>query len=958
MKSLKSINPFSLILIWIFSILLFMGCQTGPVIHVLRSDDLPLTAQYGLSKLIERLEEHGYRVHEFSDEPQKSSGITLVLATGTTENEALTGMKETGMNLPRIPESISIKKDGNRTYIYGANGTGLMYALLDIAHKIQFNPSERSLEELVTEITEIPDMKDRSISTYTMQRAWFEQRLFDERYWEKYFDLLAESRFNSFVVIFGYENGGFMAPPYPYFFNTNGFPDVAMGGLSPGLQKKNRQAFNRMIDMAHARGIRVIASIWDHIYRGGVQSGGLINKQEKIDKPQEHMVYGLDENNLSDYTKASIRQFLDVFPSIDGIQFRMHNESGLKNDEMEGFWHEVFEIIAQKRPDLHLDIRAKELPDVIIADAIDQGLNVRVATKYWMEQMGMPFHPTHINRENQYDRRHGYADLLTYPKKYSVHWRLWNGGTQRILLWGNPDYVRRFVESAHLYDGNSFEVNEPLATKMETQPQEEEPFELLNPDYRYYEYEFERYWYFYHLFGRLGYNPNTPDTTWDADFVQKFGKDAGMALQQGLHLASDVLPRIVAASYHYHYFPTTRGWAEKMHLGDLPFFSESEGSDIQQFMSFKESAANTIQGKYDARRSPGESSRWFLERSDAIQQQVKHAEDNVRDQGNKEYFSTITDLKILAHLAKYYGYRMLAAVRCQAHQQTGDLWSLDESLDLEKQAIQAWEAIVQSAGDVYTDNLMMGICRLNMCGHWKDDLAQLRTEYSQLDSMRRKLETDLDQAPPSIHHFPVRRLVPEQPLTLHATVGGIQNPEKTICVLTSPEGHRKEIEMESSKPHQYSVHIDPDTLLQYPLYFLKVEGQDGKSLLWPEQGPENPVQVTISDDFTPPVAVIDRIETGSAGQPLPITATVRDSSGIYSVRLLYRHVTQFEDYQSVEMQYDESMNRYRAEIPADFVINRWDVMYLIECIDAFGNGRLYPDLESEMPYVIVHLNRD
>jgi hypothetical protein len=164
--------------------------------------------------------------------------------------------------------------------------------------------------------------------------------------------------------------------------------------------------------------------------------------------------------------------------------------------------------------------------------------------------------------------------------------------------------------------------------------------------------------------------------------------------------------------------------------------------------------------------------------------------------------------------------------------------------------------------------------------------------------------------------------------------------------------------MKSSKPHQYSVQVDPDIILQYPFYFLKVEGQDGKSLFWPEQGPGNPVQVTISDDFTPPVAVIDRIETGSVGQPLPITATVRDSSGIYSVRLLYRHVTQFEDYQSVEMQYDENMNRYRAEIPADFVINQWDVMYLIECIDAVGNGRLYPDLESEMPYVIVHLDRD
>ena len=114
---------------------------------------------------------------------------------------------------------------------------------------------------------------------------------------------------------------------------------------------------------------------------------------------------------------------------------------------MKGFWHEIFGMIKQMRPGMRVDLRAKELPDEVIADGLDQGLKLRVTTKYWMEQMGLPFHPTHINRENQNDRRHGYADLLRYPQRYKVHWRLWNGGTTRLLLWGDPGYVRRFAES-------------------------------------------------------------------------------------------------------------------------------------------------------------------------------------------------------------------------------------------------------------------------------------------------------------------------------------------------------------------------------------------------------------------------------------------------------------------------------------------------------------------------------
>ena len=36
--------------------------------------------------------------------------------------------------------------------------------------------------------------------------------------------MLAADRINSFIVIFGYENGGFMAPLYPYFFDVAEFP--------------------------------------------------------------------------------------------------------------------------------------------------------------------------------------------------------------------------------------------------------------------------------------------------------------------------------------------------------------------------------------------------------------------------------------------------------------------------------------------------------------------------------------------------------------------------------------------------------------------------------------------------------------------------------------------------------------------------------------------------------------
>jgi hypothetical protein len=124
------------------------------------------------------------------------------------------------------------------------------------------------------------------------------------------------------------------------------------------------------------------------------------------------LVQGVTAENVAAYNGAAIQRFLEEFPEVDALQFRMHAESGLKPAEMAGFWHEVFTMIKAKRPEIRVDLRAKELPDGIIEDAVKMGLKARVTTKYWMEQMGLPFHPAHVNRQNMHDRRHGYADLL------------------------------------------------------------------------------------------------------------------------------------------------------------------------------------------------------------------------------------------------------------------------------------------------------------------------------------------------------------------------------------------------------------------------------------------------------------------------------------------------------------------------------------------------------------------
>ena len=841
-------------------------------VSIVTDRNLSPPASHGLGKIMEALKAKGVAVEQAATLEAARGRILLVMGTASKSGPAARLLKDSNTAAPTGSEALVIRRakfNGKPAVVVcGSDDRGLLYAELDVADRIGWAADSANPLSEVRDAAEKPAVVERALSLYTMNRAYFESRLYDEQYWSRYLDTLARNRFNTFVLIFGYENGGYMAPPYPYFFDVEEFPDVRVVGITKEQQQRNLDALNRLIAMTHERGLNFTLGIWDHIYRGGVQGGGVKGADEFTRKPTPGLVWGVTADNLTPYTKAALAKLLKQVPNLDAIQFRMHDESGLKKGEQRDFWKNVFEVIRAGAPNIRFDARAKGLPDEVIEDGLNMGVKLRVTTKYWMEQMGMPFHPTHINRQNQMDRRHSYADLLRYPQRYKMHWRLWNGGTARVLLWADPEYVRRFAGSTHLYDGEGFEVNEPLCTKMEAQPHDMKPFELLKPASRYYDYEFERYWHFFQVWGRLGYNPDTPEEVWQKEFQRRFGKDAAPFVERGIHRASWVLPRIVGACYPYGYFPMTRGWAEKQRLGDLPAYAKAEGSDIQQFASFDEEAQNLIEGKETAKTRPPETSGWFANTARDILEQVEQAERRIGDKRSKEFDSTMVDLRILANLALFHSRRIPAAVNYALFKRSGDLNALDDAIAGEQNAIAAWEKLVEAAGDVYADDLMMGVRSAGLCGHWRDELAELKKGLQKLEEERKRF-------PPA------------------GTNGS-----------------------------------------------LRVVRAAAKS-----------------DDNAPPTVVHKPIMSAPAGKPLTISAAASDPSGVKWVRVLYRSVNQQLDYQEMPMKQTGAENRYEAVIPADQINPKWDFMYLIEAMDTKGNGKIYPDIEKETPYVVVKLQR-
>ena len=922
----------------------------GVGVSLVADRDLGAGARHGLGKVKAALKAKGVSFEQVAS-PRDAQGdfvVVVGLAGGAGPAARLHDRRE--IPKPTEPESLlirrGIQRDKEGLLVSGADDRGLMYALLDVADRIGWAEDAAKPLSEVRDAAEKPAVAERALSIYTMHQANFESYFFDEAYWTRYLDMLAENRFNTFALLFGYENWGYFSPPYPYFFDVDEFPDVKVVGITKEKQQRNLKMLNRLIEMTHDRGLNFTLGIWDHIYRGGVQGPG-----DRAGKPTEGIVWGVTSDNLTAYTAVALAKFVKEVPDLDAIQFRMHGESGLKRTEMGGFWENVYRVMLEHAPNVRFDARAKNFPDSLIDKAVEMGVNMRICTKYWMEQMGLPFHPTHIHPGNQHDRRHGYADLLRYPQRYKMHWRLWTGGTTRVLLWADPEYVRRFAESTHLYNGEGFEVTEPMATKMQDHPHETEPFELLKPDRQYYDWEFERYWHFFQVFGRVGYNPDTPSEIWQRQFQNRFGKEAAPYVEQALHKAGKILPRIVAYTYPYDMFPTTRGWAERQRMKDLPEYAQALPSDTQQFLSIDNAAKYRIEGRDSAQFTPQESSKWFADISEEVLDLVARADEEVKSYRNKEFSSTMIDLMALGFLAEYHSHRAKAGLSYALFKHSKDLNALDDAIEYESEAIRAWKKLANVTDGIYSDNLAMGRPSADLAGHWRDELPKLGAGHKKLRDQRETFKPDITGAGPTIAHVPIRKALPAKDLLVRATVGAKSDIEKVTVGYSLGGGKSRSANMKKTGDFTYSAVIPGKDVQKGLNYAIEAGDQGG------QQAKASRVNVIVTNDNHPPTVKHDHITEAPAEKPLTITAAVTDPSGVKWVRLRYRSVTQFEDYKTLEMTETDTKGQYTATVPGKDIVSKYDFMYLIEVMDSKGNGAIYPDMEKEAPYIIVKLQR-
>ncbi len=721
---------------------LICSAAASPVVLV-HPTEIPAPVAHGLASLKSALTARGYTVVENTTVPPET--LSPVIITGVGADEAA----------PRAEESVLIRRT-NRAGVpalvaTGSDARGTMYALLELAAQITAAPAGADPLAGITDIAEQPYCRERSLSTYVFNGHVRDGIFHDARYWDELFTQVAASRLNSYALVFKAT-----APIYTMFFDVEGWASRDLGGLDVPAdeQARNLAALQRIARQAHDHGIKLTIGIWNHVR-----------------KPE-------DAERLAPYSEAAIRKFIELIP-MDGLQLRMHWESGLPRDEatLEKFWGAIFDGIKNAGRPIRVYPRAKGLPDAIIDLAVAKGIDFAIETKYWAEQFGLPFHPAQIQAQNQRDRRHGYADLLSYPKRNDVLWRLWNNGSQKLLVWGDPDYARRWVATTQIYGSGQFEIMEIPGS----QPTGPGTQRAMTAEHVYGDYEFQRYWCHQLMFGRMGYNPTTSPEIFAREFRRRFGDTAGPALMTALAEARKIVPRIIGPAMPD--FQQQRGvpeWGSGSGLngkGMLAAYAKIAPGDVQTFLSFEEAAALLLRGDESAKVWPQQNARWFAAIAATIRQLASHAEAAAGPAPSREFASTLTDLRILAAIAQFHSERIPAALAYQIYLQNGhSRAALDAAIAAEERALSAYREAVAAAGNFYRTDLDVSV---SDTGHWRDELALLEKALVELKQQPATGTAPMpaldfrdaaDGEPPVVQHAAIASAKPSQPIVIEATI--------------------------------------------------------------------------------------------------------------------------------------------------------------------------------------------
>jgi hypothetical protein len=587
-----------------------------------------------------------------------------------------------------------------------------MYGALELAERVGLDGA--SVVPISAPVVAAPAVPIRGAQLYmtlptaseSPESAWW---LRDPSYWTAYLDLLAHARIDFLDLRGMYNPSNTIFPNALLYFATSAtYPAV---GVLRSDRDANAAMLETIVAMAGVRGIRV----------------GFMTFRSDTSADGTTPGIALTDSELEVYTREAVANLLRRVPGIWRIGVRIgesgHDAAWYKGSFVAG----IDDACHTARFYTRTWLSSKPQILDLISSAGDDPM---VQAKYNGEQLGAPY----VIAGGMFPSwtSYSYEDYLAPPRPYSFVFEVRTGGTHRIFRFASYARVARAVDSFVLGSSKGFALEPPGAYF----PQRD--FYHASVADRFSPWVFSRDELQYSLFGRLAYDPKTPERVFRSALAARAGTDA---LWDAVQAASDIVPWIQTA---HTCGPDARDFAADEEWGgplgywagpaDAPPPAGScRGRYQGPFDTFAvaspyETAADLVVGVGTPRVTPLDVARIVL--SDA--QQARAATLARVDAGNPWARDFVRECVALADLGDYFGHKLRAATALAVYAASGASEYVDAARSEAQASSAAWTQLAADTAYVapFDDNLRVGAAY-----HWRNAVASLPADQQSIDAV-------------------------------------------------------------------------------------------------------------------------------------------------------------------------------------------------------------------------------
>lgn len=594
--------------------------------------------------------------------------------------------------------------------ISGGAPTGLMYGGLEVADMLKLNDlkstsgapyiKNRGLKFNIPLDARTPSYDDTGDSAQKNIATVWE---FD--FWKNFFDNMARNRYNLLTLWSNH--------PYPSMVKVPEYPDVALNDVCvyngditaqthmkwKGIDIQNPENltivkkmtmeekmayWKKVFQYAEDRGVVIYLFHWNVFVFGAEGKHGI---QWKQDSPV-----------TVDYFRQSVKQFMLQYPMIKGIGVTAgeHINRKLTNEYRTENWMWLTYgrgIMDAKKENPDIDVRFifrrhwSDLADIRHSFKDYEG-PLDTSFKYSRARMYSATTPPWFNKI--------YKDVV---KKADIDcWLNMRNDDIFTLRWGDPNYAKNYIKNipADLSPGFYMGPDGYVWGK---------EFISKNPKIAG-QYEMDKHWYRFKIWGQTAYNPNLDDTYWANQIKIKFPEVDAHVMQKTWSASSEVI-----------------SWVDKIHFrqNDAQFAPEgcfgwqANGGklfhSVNSFLNVGAMPEQGVQSIVDYVKSQDDkASLTPFQVADNLRKASKVLLDGAHelndDSTDAEFQETIENFKAMAYLAQYYANKIEGTTYVGSYRFKGDKTDKEKAISVLNEAVKSWENYANTIDVIYHSQLL------------------------------------------------------------------------------------------------------------------------------------------------------------------------------------------------------------------------------------------------------------